>query len=104
MLAVAPLIHTGGVLMEAVITDSGFAQAINGRRFAEPMKAALLAVLHGDSYRIAADKCGLDHRDVHRAAKKVPGLREAHLRAWGESWGAALPEMWEHHLQGLRKC
>ncbi len=53
---------------------------------------------------IAADKFGLDHRDLHRAAKKVPGLREAHLRAWGESWGAAFPEMWEHHLEGLRKC
>ena len=53
---------------------------------------------------IAADKFGLDDRDVHRAAKRVPGLLEAHLRAWGEWWGAALPKMWEHHLEGLRKC
>ncbi len=90
--------------MSAPPSQPKLAQAVLQRRFAEPMKAALLEVLEGHSYRIAADKCGLDHRDVHRAAKKVPGLREAHLRAWGESWGSAFPEMWEHHLEGLRKC
>ena len=75
--------------------------AIQQRRFSAPMKAALLAVLDGESYRNAAEIHGARWRDLHRAASTVPGLREAHLRAWRASWGDSFPEVWRRHIDGI---
>ena len=72
--------------------------AIQDRRFSPAMKAALLALLEGQSYRQAAEAHGARWRDVHRAAGTVPGLREAHLRAWCGSWGPSFPTVWRRHL------
>ena len=36
-----------------------------------------------------------------RAAKTVPGLEEAHLRAWRASWGEQFPTMWQQHIRHL---
>jgi hypothetical protein len=49
------------------------------RRFGQSMKRALRRVLAGESYRSAAAAEGIDPSDVHRSAKSVPGLIEAHL-------------------------
>jgi hypothetical protein len=38
-------------------------------------------VLEGESYRSAAEAEGIDSSDVHRSAKSVPGLIDAHLIA-----------------------
>jgi hypothetical protein len=51
------------------------------RQFGEPMQRAMLRVFKGESYRSAAAAEGIDHSDVHRSAKTVPGLIEAHLIA-----------------------
>ncbi len=75
--------------------------AIDKRRFGARMKQALHDLLgkDGGSYRIAAWSNGVDHRELHRNAKTVPGLREAHLRTWRDWWGDAFPTMWKHHLE-----
>jgi hypothetical protein len=48
------------------------------RKFGEAMKRALRRVLKGESYRSAAAAEGIDASDVHRSAKTVPGLIDAH--------------------------
>ena len=73
------------------------------RRFYDATKAALIAVLEGQSYRQAAEAHGVRWRDLHRAARTVPGLREAHLRAWQRSWGQTVPSVWRQHLQGVEE-
>jgi hypothetical protein len=50
-------------------------------KFGEAMKRALRRVLKGESYRSAAAAEGNDSSDVHRSAKTVPGLIDAHLIA-----------------------
>ncbi len=73
-------------------------EAIKARRFSPKMKAALSAVAAGDTYRRAAERAGVDYRDLHKNAKTVPGLRELHLEEWERSLGPAFPKMWRHHL------
>ena len=73
--------------------------AIERRHFSKTTKAALLAVLEGQSYRQAAGAHGARWRDLHRAARTVPGLCEAHLRAWCGSWGSGFPAVWRQHLR-----
>ena len=75
--------------------------AIDKRRFGPSMKLALHDLLgsNGFSYRNAAEANGVDWRELHRNAKTVPGLREAHLRTWRDWWGDAFPTMWKHHLE-----
>lgn len=84
-------------------TEKEIAEELERRRFAPPMKRALLAVLAGRSYRHAADAEGLDHRDVYKAAGTVEGLRQLHLRAWRDSWGEGFPSVWRHHLARLER-
>jgi hypothetical protein len=84
-----------------MIDTNAIRAAIQRRRFSAPMKAALLAVLDGESYRNAAEIHGARWRDLHRAAATVPGLREAHLRAWRASWGDSFPEVWQRHIEGI---
>ena len=76
-------------------------ELIDRRRFGEPMKRALRRVLNGESYRTAARAEGIDHADVYKAAKTIPGFREAHLKAWRESWGPAFPRVWRQHLERI---
>jgi hypothetical protein len=76
-------------------------ERIDRRRFGEPMKRALRRVLNGESYRQAARTENIDHADVFRAAKSIPGLRDAHLRAWRDRWGAAFPSTWRQHLERI---
>ena len=76
-------------------------QAVDHRRFGPRMKVALKALLEGDSYRHAARVAGVGFRELHRNALSVPGLREAHLRAWHGSWGPDFPPEWRQHLEGL---
>jgi hypothetical protein len=78
--------------------------AIDRRRFGDPMKAGLRLLLEGHSYRHAAELAGVDYRELHRNAKTVKELREAHLRAWRDSWGRAFPSMWRRHLAPLDKA
>jgi hypothetical protein len=54
---------------------------LDGRKFGEPMQRALRRVLKGESYHSAAAAEGIDASDVHRSAKTVPGLIDAHLIA-----------------------
>lgn len=65
------------------------------------MKQALRRVLCGESYRGAAAAEGIDHAYLWRAARTIPGLCEAHLRAWRASWGNEFPPEWQHHLSRL---
>ena len=76
-------------------------EQIDRRRFQRPMKQALRRVLTGQSYREAAAAEGVDHSYLWRAAGSIRGIREAHLRAWQESWGDRFPQVWEQHLEKL---
>jgi hypothetical protein len=76
-------------------------EQLDGRKFGEPMKRALRRVLEGESYRHAAAAEGIDHSDVHRSAKSVPGLIEAHLAAWRDGWSEAFPAVWRRHLKRI---
>ncbi len=89
-----------------ISTTDKLRQAIDQRRFSEPMKSALKALLDGDSYRTAAEKAGVEYRQVHRNAGTVAGLREAHLLAWRDDWEkyGGLPEMWRQHLKRLEEA
>jgi hypothetical protein len=73
-------------------------EALERRRFGPRMKRALMRVFEGESYRSAAEAEGIDHADVFKAARSIPGLRESHLRAWRDGWGEAFPSAWRHHL------
>ncbi len=75
--------------------------AIDQRRFSNPMKRALRRLLDGDSYRHAAQAEGVGYRELHRDAASVAGLREAHLAARRAGWGAAFPAVWRHHFERL---
>lgn len=79
-------------------------EAIAARRFSQKMKAALSEVAAGASYRRAADRAGVDHRDLHHNAKTVPGLVDLHLKEWERSLGPAFPQMWRHHLERREKA
>jgi hypothetical protein len=73
------------------------------------MKRALRLALEGESYRRAAELAGLrSHQDVARAAKTIPGLEEAHLRAWKAAWekqfGEPLPALWQQHVRRLEEA
>lgn len=74
--------------------------AINARRFSLRMKAALGWVLEGRTYREAAELAGMgSHRELAKAAAKVPGLREAHTRELLASRGhEPLARLWRRHL------
>ena len=78
---------------------------IKRRGFGDRMQRALRLVLEGASYRYAAELAGLkSHQDVARAAKTIPGLEEAHLRAWRAAWEQLrepLPALWRHHFKRL---
>ena len=80
------------------MTSEPLETAIEARRFAPAMKAALRRLLAGESYRQAAEAEGVGYRELHRNGGTVEGLREGHLRAWRERWGGAFPTMWRHHL------
>ncbi len=75
--------------------------AIEARRFSQRMKRALCRVLNGESYRIAATCERVGFRELHRNAATIPGLREAHLIAWRDDWGADFPPTWRQHLRDL---
>ncbi len=78
-------------------------EQIDRRRFLKPMKQALRRVLIGESYRAAAAAEGVDHSYLWRAAGSIEGFREAHLRAWRDSWSDAdWPPEWQHHLRPIR--
>ena len=76
-------------------------EQIDHRRFRRPMKQALRRVLCGESYRGAAAAEGVDPSYLWRATGSIGGMREAHLRAWQESWGDRFPQVWEQHLEKL---
>ncbi len=76
-------------------------EQIDRRRFQRPMKQALRRVLVGESYREAAAAEHVDHSYLWRAAGSIEGFREAHLRAWRESWGDEFPPEWRQHLAAL---
>ena len=78
-------------------------EQIDSRRFQRPMKQALRRLLNGQSYREAATAEGVDHSYLWRAAGSIPGLRDAHLRAWSAKWGNELPVEWRHHLNRLEE-
>jgi hypothetical protein len=90
--------HSEEIMAEGALNAR---ERIDRRRFGEPMKRALRRVLNGESYRQAAEAEGIDHADVYKAAKSIPGLREAHLKAWRESWGPAFPKVWRQHLERI---
>ena len=75
--------------------------AIDGRRFGPSMKQALHDLLGSDgfTYRQVGEINGVDWRGLHRNAKSVPGLPEAHLRAWRDWWGKSFPTLWKHHFE-----
>ena len=75
--------------------------AIEARRFSGRMKRALCRVLDGESYRRAATAERVGHRELHRNAGTVAGLRLAHKRAWRDEWGEAFPAVWQHHVRDL---
>jgi len=76
-------------------------EQIDRRRFGRRMKQALRRALNGESYRAAAAAEGIDHADLWKAARSIPGLRDAHLRAWRASWGDEFPPEWQQHLKRL---
>jgi len=76
-------------------------EQIDRRHFQRPMKQALRRLLTGQSYREAAEAERVDHAYLWRAAGSIGGLREAHLRAWRDRWGAEFPPEWRQHLAAL---
>jgi len=81
--------------------NSNILEHIAGRGFHDPMRRALRLLLEGESYRDAASAAGIDHADLFRAARSVPGLRGAHLSAWRSGWGVDFPAMWQRHVERL---
>ena len=83
------------------MTEEELATILAGRRFHPGMQRALVLVARGQSYRSAATHEGVSVRDLYRATRSISGLREAHLVAWRDELGAAMPAMWRSHLRVL---
>ena len=65
------------------------------------LSKALQRLLKGETYRKAAEGEGVGYRELHRNASTVTGLRDAHLIAWRDDWGADFPPTWRHHVRDL---
>ena len=91
--------------LELRATRDGVVRSVDGEAGGEVKQGDVLVAIgpaeDQDSGAEAAKAEGVDYRELHRNAGTVPGLREAHLRAWRASWGEAFPELWEHHLARL---
>lgn len=75
--------------------------SLERRRFRPHTMRALLRVLEGEPYRVAARAERIDPATLHRAAGTVPGLRRAHLEALRERFGGELPPVYAHHARAL---